>query len=72
MLDTPNDPSKVMTFAAMVNIGGNESFFWTLGNFPLRPGLHFETNPDKAAISAQNNHEKFPSMYFYFNCHFAN
>ncbi len=25
ILDTPNDPSKVMTFAAMVNIGGNAS-----------------------------------------------
>ncbi len=25
MLDTPNDPSKVMTFGAMVNIGGNAS-----------------------------------------------
>ncbi len=25
MLDTSNDPSKVMTFAAMVNIGGNAS-----------------------------------------------
>ncbi len=23
MLDTPNDPSKVMTFAAMVNIADN-------------------------------------------------
>ena len=25
VLDTLNDPSKVMTFAAMVNIGGNAS-----------------------------------------------
>ncbi len=25
MLDTPNDPSKVMTFAAVVNIAGNAS-----------------------------------------------
>ncbi len=25
MLDTPNDPSKLMTFAAMVNIDGNAS-----------------------------------------------
>ncbi len=24
-MDTPNDPAKVMTFAAMVNIGGNAS-----------------------------------------------
>ncbi len=25
MLDTPNDPSKVMTLAAVVNIAGNAS-----------------------------------------------
>ncbi len=25
MLDTPNDPSKVMAFAAMVKIAGNAS-----------------------------------------------
>ncbi len=25
LLDTPNDPSKVMTFAAVVNIAGNAS-----------------------------------------------
>ncbi len=25
MLDTPNDPSKVMNFAAVVNIAGNAS-----------------------------------------------
>ena len=25
MLETPNDPSKVMTFAALVNTGGNAS-----------------------------------------------
>ncbi len=25
MLDKPNDPSKVMTFAAVVNIAGNAS-----------------------------------------------
>ncbi len=42
MLDTPNDPSKVMTFAAVVNIFGNASLTvssLTLKNYLRDPSI---------------------------------